>query len=182
MDFGFINPQADTSLQTITIKDGEMLAILPKGHPLAGQKSITLAELAKEPYILLEEGKYSEPMAAFEKEGLKPDIEYTIHDDHTIITMVEAGLGVSILPELMLRRTNYHISCLPIEPPVRRTLAVAYKDKDSLPIASKYFIDHMMEHKEELPQNILTWRIKITMFDVYTSSQPGKKVGKSWLF
>ena len=151
VDFGFINPLADTSLQTITIKDGEMLAVLPKDHPLAKQKSIPLTELAKEPYILLEEGQYSEPMAAFETAGLKPDIEYTIHDDYAIMTMVEAGLGVSILAELMLRRTNYNISCLPIEPPVYRTLAVAYKDKDSLPIASKYFIDYLIEHKNELP-------------------------------
>lgn len=34
---------------------------------------------------------------------------YTIHDDYTIMTMVEAGLGVSILAELILHRTNYHI-------------------------------------------------------------------------
>lgn len=65
--------------------------------------------------------------------------------------MVEAGLGVSILAELILRRTNYDIVCLPIDPPITRTLAVGYKDKDSLPIASKYFIDYLMEHKDELP-------------------------------
>lgn len=56
------------------------------------------------------------------------------------MTMVEAGLGVSILAELMLRRTNFDIVCLPVEPPIYRTLAIGYKDKDSLPIASKYFI------------------------------------------
>ena len=151
VDFGFINPLADTSLQTIRVKDGEMLAVLPECHPLSGLKSIPLASLAKEPYILLEEGQYSVPLAAFEAAGLKPDIEYTIHDDYSIMTMVEAGLGVSILAKLILRRTNYHIVCLPVEPPIYRTLAVAYKDKDSLPIASKYFIDYLMEHKNELP-------------------------------
>ncbi len=65
------------------------------------------------------------------------------------MTMVEAGLGVSILAELMLRRTNFNIACLPIDPPVYRSLAVAYKD--SLPIASKYFIDYLLEHAAELP-------------------------------
>lgn len=151
VDFGFINPLVGTSLQTITVKDGEMLVVLPERHPLAGLERIPLAALAKEPYILLEEGQYSEPLAAFEAAGVKPDIKYTIHDDYSIMTMVEAGLGVSILAELVLRRTNYHIVCRHVEPPVYRTLAIAYKEKDSLPIASKYFIDYLMEHKTELP-------------------------------
>lgn len=151
IDFGFITPCAVTDLQTEVIKDGEMLAVLPKDHPLAAQDSVRLADFAEEPYILLEEGQYSEPLAAFEAAGITPNIEYTIHDDYAIMTMVEAGLGVSILAELMLRRTRFDNVCLPIDPPIYRTLAIAYKEKDSLPIASRYFIDYLLEHKAELP-------------------------------
>ena len=151
IDFGFINPNADTNLNTKTIKDGEMLAVLPKNHPLAKKKSISLSDLTDEPYILLEEGHYSEPMAAFETAGIIPNIQYTIHDDYAIMMMVEEGLGVSILAELILRRTNYDIICLPLNPPITRTLAVGYKDWDSLPIASKHFIEYLMNHKNELP-------------------------------
>ena len=151
IDFGFINPNAGTNLNTKTIKDGEMLAVLPKSHPLAKKKSISLADLSNEPYILLEEGHYSEPMAAFKTAGIIPNIQYTIHDDYAIMMMVEEGLGVSILAELILRRTNYDIVCLPLNPPITRTLAVGYKDWDSLPIASKHFIEYLMEHKNELP-------------------------------
>lgn len=151
IDFGFINSLAVTNLQTQTVKSDQMLAILPQDHPLAKEKTVRLTDLAQEPYILLEEGQYSEPMAAFETAGIVPNIQYTLHDDYAIMTMVEAGLGVSILAELVLRRTNYRITCLPIEPPITRTLAVVYKDKNSLPIASKYFIDYLMKHREELP-------------------------------
>ena len=151
IDFGFINPLAVTNLQTQTVKSDQMLAILPQDHPLAKEKTVRLTDLAQEPYILLEEGQYSEPMAAFETAGIVPNIQYTLHDDYAIMTMMEAGLGVSILAELVLRRTNYRITCLPIEPPITQTLAVVYKDKNSLPIASKYFIDYLMKHREELP-------------------------------
>lgn len=151
VDFGFTTPPAAPELNTIPIKNGEMLAVLPKNHPLSKQKSVPIEELTKEPFILLEEGHYSEPMNAFHEAGLEPDIKYTIHDDYAIMTMVEAGLGVSILAELMLRRTNFDIVCLPVEPPVYRTLAIGYKDKDSLPIASKYFIEYLQKHKNELP-------------------------------
>lgn len=151
VDFGFITPHAVTDLNTIPIKDGEMLAVLPSAHPFARSKSIPLEELTKEPFILLEEGEFSEPLNAFHEAGLEPDIKYTIHDDYAIMTMVEAELGVSILAELMLRRTNFNIACVPIEPSISRSLAIAYKDKDSLPVASKYFIQYLQEHKNELP-------------------------------
>lgn len=151
VDFGFVAPAVAPDLKIISIKNGEMLAVLPKKHPLADRESVPLEELTKEPFILLEEGQFSEPLNAFHDAGLEPNIKYTIHDDYAIMTMVEAGLGVSILAELMLRRTNFDIACLPIEPPVYRSLAIGYKDKDIIPIASKYFIEYLAEHKDLLP-------------------------------
>ncbi|MDO5549135.1 MAG: LysR family transcriptional regulator [Eubacteriales bacterium] len=151
VDFGFVTPPAVTDMETSVIKDGEMLAVLPKHHPLASRRAIRLEEIAEEPYILMEEGHYSEPLNAFHAAGLEPKIKYTIHDDYAIMTMVEAGLGVSILAELMVRRTNYEIVCLPIDPPIYRTLAIGYKDRRSLPIASKYFIGYLQDHVAELP-------------------------------
>lgn len=151
VDFGFITPPAVTELQTIRIKDGEMLAVLPKNHPLASGRAVRLSEIAEEPFILLEEGNYSEPMEAFHAVGLTPNVKYIIHDDYAIMTMVEAELGISILAELMLRRTNYDIVCLPVEPPIYRELAIGYKDKNSLPIASKYFIEYLLANIDRLP-------------------------------
>lgn len=151
VDFGFITPPAVTGLETLHIKDGEMLAVLPAGHPLASRASLQLRELTDEPYILMEEGHYSEPLNAFHAAGLTPDIKYTIHDDYAIMTMIEAGLGISILAELVLRRTHYHIVSLPIDPPVYRSLAIGYKDKNSLPIASKYFIEYLLANTDKLP-------------------------------
>ena len=151
VDFGFITPPAVTGLNTVNIKTGEMLAVLPQNHPLAQNTAIPLSLLTKEPFILLEEGHYSEPLEAFHSIGQEPNIKYTIHDDFAIMTMVEAGLGVSILAELMLRRANYDLICLPINPPIYRELAIGYKNKDSLPIASKYFIEYLIENADRLP-------------------------------
>lgn len=151
VDFGFVTPPAATELETIPVKKGEMLAILPVSHPLASQSSIRLQDIADDPFILLEEGHYSEPVNAFHAAGLEPNIKYTVHDDYAIMTMVEAGLGVSILAELMLRRTGFDIVRLPVDPPIYRHLAIAYKERDSLPIASKYFIDYLTANVDKLP-------------------------------
>ena len=151
VDFGFVTPAAITGLETIPVKMGEMLAVIPKAHPLAQGKSARLEALAEEPFILLEEGHFSEPLNAFHAAGLEPNVRYTVHDDYAIMTMVEAGLGVSVLAELMLRRTSFEIACLPVEPPIYRSLAIAYKDRESLPVASQRFITYLVDHIPELP-------------------------------
>ena len=151
VDFGFIAPYAADNICTINIKEGEMLAVCPKDHPLAKLKAIPLKALAKEQFILLEEGNYSEPLEAFKAAGVQPDIRYTLHDDYAIMTMIEAGLGVGILAELVLRRTHYDIVSRPVAPPIFRQLAVGFKDKDSLPIASKRFIDFLSANADKLP-------------------------------
>lgn len=99
----------------------------------------------------MEEGHYYEPLEAFKKIGSAPNIKYTIHDDYAIMSMVEAGLGVSILAELILHRTSYRLSLRPTVPSVSRTIAIAYKDKRALSMASRKFIDYLQSHVDELP-------------------------------
>lgn len=151
IDFGFVNPSAVSGMETEILKEGAMLAILPANHPLAQKQTVPLEELAKEPYILLEEGNYYEPLEVYKSLGITPNVKYTIHDDYAIMTMVEAGLGVSILAELVLHRTNYRIELRPTDPPISRTIAIGYKDKSSLPIASRRFIGKLQEKIAGLP-------------------------------
>lgn len=150
-DFGFINPDALPHAQTTFLKSGELRAVLPLDHPLADADCISLKEIEKSPFLLLEEGHYSEPLEAFKVAGLKPSIRLCVHDDYSILSMIEAGLGVSILPELVLRKTNYQVSIVPIKPTLTRKIGLITKEKSTLPLAAKYFIDFLLQHVDELP-------------------------------
>ncbi len=151
VDFGFMSPDATSGLEVVPLKEGDWLAVLPKNHILAKEKVVNLKDIANYPYILLEEGHYSEPLEAFKLLGLTPKTKYCIHDDYAILSMVEEGLGVSILAELILKRTNYNVICIPTNPTIKRKLAICYKDKASLPISSKYFIKYLKDNLDELP-------------------------------
>lgn len=155
VDFGFVNPDAETvrGLETIYIREGDHSAILPRGHRLAKQKEVTLEELAKEPYIQLETGALSEPIEAFHALGLEPDIELRMHDNFSVCTMVEAGIGVSVMPNLALRKMNFDIVALPVVPMVKRKVALAMKNKEILPIASRRFQEFFLERIKDFPIN-----------------------------
>lgn len=149
VDFGFVNPTAVSNLTTIPLQQDEMLAVLPMDHPLATETNVSLKELTNEPYILLDEGELSEPLTIFKQKNLEPNIQYRVHDDYSIMAMVEQGLGLTILPALVLNRCRYNIAMKKISPSVFRMISLAYKDKKVLPIASRYFIDFIIERYSE---------------------------------
>ena len=115
------------------------------------ERAHRMQELAEEPYIQLETGELSEPIEAFHALGLEPDIELRMHDNFSVCTMVEAGIGVSVMPNLALKKMNYDIVILPTEPMVKRKVAFAMKKKELLPIASQRFIDFFMESIRTFP-------------------------------
>lgn len=151
VDFGFINPDALSGMKTVILKEDELMAILPADHPLEKEERIKLEDMTKEHFLLLEEGKFNEPLEAFQSHGLKPDIRMTLHDDYSILSMVEQGLGVSILPELVLRKTYYNVAIRPLDPPIKRKLGLVMGDKNMLPLASKHFIKYLQNSIDLLP-------------------------------
>ena len=151
LDFGFVTPDAVRGTDSRFLKYGEHRACLPKDHPLAQGSSVQLSDLVTEPFLLLEEGVYSEPLAAFRAEGLEPNIRMTMHDDYSILSMVEQGLGVTILPELVLRKQSYDIAILPVEPMVYRRISIISRDENELSVAAKTFIRFLIEEQERLP-------------------------------
>jgi DNA-binding transcriptional LysR family regulator len=74
--------------------------IAPRGHPLLGRRRLTLADLADEPLILLERGSagWQHVADALLRAGVVPRVEMETTNTELIVRMVEAGLGVSIVP------------------------------------------------------------------------------------
>ena len=132
------------------VHNTNMNAFIPVDHPYANADAVPIEALADDPFILVEGGGYSEPLEAFKRSGVTPNVRYKIQDDYTIMAMVEAGLGVSILSELVYRRTDFNIVSKPVEPTVTRPVAIVYKSKDELPISSQHFAKFIIDRKEEL--------------------------------
>lgn len=148
VDFGFLNPEYFEDLNFDVIYRDTMVAVLSKNHPLAEKKQVTLKELAKEEFILLDEGKNSVPLKAFAAHGLTPHLEYTIYDDYSILAMVKQKMGVSILYRLVVTGFTDGIVWKPIREPIERPIALAYVKKEEMSSASRTFLNYV---KQETP-------------------------------
>lgn len=154
LDFGFTIIGASPQLENVPLYSDNMMAILPLNHPLAKEKSVTFAQLADQPFILHFEGEYLNILNAFSKEGITPDIQYKVYDDYSIISMVKKGLGISVLYKAVLKDVSFDLSVVPIEGNHSRTIALAYKNWDTLPLAARRFAKYVMEHAKEIFDSI----------------------------
>lgn len=101
------------------------------------------ADLCSDPFILLEKGTKAEISEIFERSGLSPKTHLTTWDDYAVMSMVESGLGVSILPELILKRVPYKIAVRELDVPSYRKIGFAVRNKKTASLAVKKFIDYL---------------------------------------
>lgn len=146
IDFGFVYPDSSKGLTSYPICRDCFYAVFPEGHPLSERDEVTLKELSSEPLIIVDEGGVNTVLDAFEGADIKPNVMYRIHDDNTILSMVEQGIGVSILPSMILDRAAYRLKTVKIKTPVVRTVCVTYLSDELLPIAATRFIRFLREN------------------------------------
>ena len=119
-------------------------AVLPVDHPLAGEPVLSLARVAREPIITPGYGTGISDVV----EGVLRDNGFNLPRPHslarhdTVVAMVEAGLGVAILPELGLHRTGIRkISIVPIvEPQISHDIGVIERKGGSVSSAAAAFL------------------------------------------
>lgn len=143
VDCGFVRLPARPAFETIPLARDDLLAVLPEGHPLAESERVPASALCSEPFILLERGARTDVTEIFEREGLSPRVRFTTWDDYAIMSMVESGLGISILPELILRRIPYRIVAKKLAVPAYREIGLALRERKSASLAVKKFIEYL---------------------------------------
>lgn len=129
--------------ETIFLECDRLLAVLPQNHKLIQCDKVPVAELCNEPFMLLEKGAKAEVSEIFEKNGLTPWVHFTTWDDYAIMSMVESGLGIAILPELILKRVPYRIIAKELDVPAYRNIGLAVRDKNTVSLAMKRFIYYL---------------------------------------
>ncbi len=105
LDLGFIRPPEAALPDTLSItrlREDPLVLVLPSAHPLAAKASIGMAELAGAPFVMYPPsagtGIYPQIFRLCRAAGFAPNIAQEAGEASTIIGLVAAGCGVSVLP------------------------------------------------------------------------------------
>ena len=102
----------------------KMYAILPKGYPLENADVFPLTEFSGKQFLMPYGSFDVDVKAAVEPAGVVLDAKTNRVDDETVIRMVSAGLGVSMMTELMIRGRTDDVLCVPVTPTATRELGM----------------------------------------------------------
>lgn len=119
---------------------------VPLDHPLAASDSIDLGELAQASWIAGCTRCRGHLLALAEGAGFAPDVAFETEDYVAVLGLVAEGLGVALVPDLILRSApNARVKVLPLDPPShRRVFAVTTPDLTRVPAVSA-MIDALVE-------------------------------------
>lgn len=103
LDIGFVrHVPPDARLAWLPLNAESLIAAFPSDHPLARKRKIPLAAFNHEPFFLYakEEARYFYDRITdlFVFHQITPEYKYQLAQTHTILGMVNAGLGCAIVP------------------------------------------------------------------------------------
>ncbi len=119
-DVGIVrHPLLDTKGLSTTVLDREpLIAVLPKGHHLAAKPRLRLRDLSGEPFVQFsrERAPSLHAIIAFacQRAGFEPIVSQEALQIQTIVSLVESGLGVALVPESSTNGSGQSVAFRPI--------------------------------------------------------------------
>lgn len=153
IDLGFVNLPCGLDMECVPLMEDRLLAILPEDSRFASYPKFPLVECETEPFISLLQSSDHDAKRALDMAGVKPNVRFYTKDDYAIIAMVEQGLGMSIMPELLLRGRHDKLLKLPLIPEAKRIIGMAIPAGNKAGPAVRRFADYVRRYVTQEGQN-----------------------------
>ena len=136
--FGCIPPDGREGWSPLL--EDELMVVAPPDMSI--KDSVPVHGFHRAPFVSPVQLFDSEVAGVFEAHGVEPVVKFSSTDDYTIISMVEQGLGMSILPRLVLQGYSHcNVRTAPLEPRCMRELGIALPLGRALSPAVRKFVE-----------------------------------------
>lgn len=137
---GFTRPALhEEDIASETVAREPLMAALPEAHPLASSESLPMRELAEEPFVLFPahpKPSYADFLTSVcEQAGFLPQVVQEAAEMHTAISLVVAGIGITLVPASARNLRRPGVVYRPLRDPAPVTeLSLAWRRDDSSPV------------------------------------------------
>ncbi len=140
IDVGVVRPaQVDAGIALDVVAREAVVVALPEAHRLAGRRRLALRDLAGEDFVLLARREAPGLRAAIDALGAEPHEVQEVAEVRTVLGLVAAGVGVSLVPEAVAGAERAGVRFLPLAgraPTV--DLALAWREDDGSPALAAF--------------------------------------------
>src|ERR1700682_1183384 len=130
-----------------------LFAALPKRHKLSKRRSVELKDLRTEAFLLLRDGHCfrDTAVAACDRARLHPQIVFESGQFSSLLSMVGAGMGVSIVPEIAIEKQSQCRYIRIADDQAVRTIGAIVLRGRSLARAHNAFLSHLRASSPGIP-------------------------------
>lgn len=138
-------------IREIPVMHADIYLAVPPGHRLEGRDSITLQETGQEPFIEYKEGH---PFREMNEElrrqaGIRPEIVCEVEEPSALGSLVQAGLGVALVPACKSDESPTAVALLQI-PGAQRTFTIASCENRYLSFAAQELQRFLIQYYKKL--------------------------------
>lgn len=145
VDFAFYTYQEPMEYEWIPLAKDPMIAVLPTNHPLAHEKAYPLKNCQYEKFIMPALGRDDDVAELFRRNHISPQIVFSTLENFAALAMIEQGMGMSIMNDLITRNWTFDVVKLPLDPPQFIEMGIGIPSLRSASPASKRFIDYAVQ-------------------------------------
>ncbi|MFI7387302.1 LysR family transcriptional regulator [Streptomyces sp. NPDC049813] len=150
-------PVDAAGLESMQLLDEAVVLATPLDHPLAGRASVTVGELAGEPFVVARRGHWQRRLLdrLFGARGLTAKVACEVDELVAIADLISAGLGIGLVPD-MARHTATHtpLTWVPVDAPdCRRRLTLFWSADSHLSTAARLMRTAITDWNWENPRD-----------------------------
>lgn len=146
LDIGLMSDPDDSRIDFIPITEDPLFVVFSPKHDLSSYDYVPVEILKDYPFIMTYRTYDRDPHLVFDRAGFAPDIKYYSREDTAVLSMVKSGLGIAILPELIIEEFPGKYDYRMLDPEAYRTLGIGIKSiKEASPLA-KSVIDFIKKN------------------------------------
>ena len=140
IDVGFLSESCCKDFYYTSLYNDRLLCVTPKDFEVANPNYISVKELENQAFVFQREACDTDVQAFLDKYHITIETNHHVIDDQSTFALIEAGMGIGIMPEILVKKMSSNINSYALHPAEYRTICLATTHPHNLLPAVNQFI------------------------------------------
>ena len=146
IDLALMSRPEKTAIEFIPIMEDPIVVVYSSAYDLSSYDCVPVEKLRDHMLLMTDETYDRDVRRVFEQAGFEPKVKYTFKDDFAVLSMVQRGVGIAILPRLIAESFPANYEYRIIKPETCRTLGIGINSIDELGPLPRFLIQYIKDN------------------------------------
>ncbi len=144
VDIGFLSDRSAEEFALTEIMRDQLLCVVPQGWSVPKGGVVTIEDMREQNFVVQGDATDADVRYFLKKYKIETLRRCHVIDDMSNLAMVEAGVGIAILPKLVVKNCTAKVDIYPIEPAEYRTIGIAVPRQAAMAPAVEQMFAHIV--------------------------------------